>query len=179
MLGAVALGAIGYAEGGVLARDMGGSRVICWALVLSLPLTLPLALVAAAGSDSRRPTPGSASPTCRVVSMFLAFFAWYAGLARGGVAKIGQVQLVQPLLTLGWAALPSASTWAPPRWSPHSRWSRASWRPRDRESRTPLTVRGGQDGGRGRQRDTRTTRSLIVLGDDRFPAASVAAIVAR
>jgi drug/metabolite transporter (DMT)-like permease len=39
-----------------------------------------------------------------VVSMFLAFFAWYAGLARGGVAKIGQVQLVMPILTLGWAA---------------------------------------------------------------------------
>jgi drug/metabolite transporter (DMT)-like permease len=39
-----------------------------------------------------------------LVSMFLAFFAWYAALARGGVAKIGQVQLVQPLLTLGWAA---------------------------------------------------------------------------
>ena len=36
--------------------------------------------------------------------MFLAFFAWYAALARGGVAKIGQVQLVQPLLTLGWSA---------------------------------------------------------------------------
>ena len=45
--------------------------------------------------------------------------------------------------------------------------------------RTPITVRGGQDGGRGPHRDTRTTRSLIVLGDDRFPAASVAAIVAR
>jgi drug/metabolite transporter (DMT)-like permease len=38
------------------------------------------------------------------VSAFLGFFAWYAGLARGGVAKIGQVQLVQPLLTLAWSA---------------------------------------------------------------------------
>ena len=37
--------------------------------------------------------------------MFLAFFAWYAGLARGGVARIGQVQLAQPVLSLGWAAL--------------------------------------------------------------------------
>ena len=40
-----------------------------------------------------------------MISQFLAFFAWYAALARGGVAKIGQVQLVQPLLTLAWAAL--------------------------------------------------------------------------
>jgi drug/metabolite transporter (DMT)-like permease len=37
--------------------------------------------------------------------MFLGFFAWYAGLARGGVARIGQVQLAQPVLTLGWSAL--------------------------------------------------------------------------
>jgi drug/metabolite transporter (DMT)-like permease len=40
-----------------------------------------------------------------VISMFLGFFAWYAGLARGGVAKIGQVQLAQPVLSLIWAAL--------------------------------------------------------------------------
>jgi drug/metabolite transporter (DMT)-like permease len=40
-----------------------------------------------------------------VVSMFLAFFAWYAGLARGGVARIGQVQLAQPVLTLVWSAV--------------------------------------------------------------------------
>ena len=40
-----------------------------------------------------------------VISMFLGFFAWYAGLARGGVAKIGQVQLAQPVLSLVWAAL--------------------------------------------------------------------------
>jgi drug/metabolite transporter (DMT)-like permease len=105
VLGAVALGAIGYVEGGALARDMGGSRVICWALVLSLPLTLPAGLVAAAagGLDAG----GGAwlgFAYVSLVSMFLAFFAWYAGLARGGVAKIGQIQLVQPLLTLGWAA---------------------------------------------------------------------------
>ena len=37
--------------------------------------------------------------------MFLGFFAWYAGLARGGVARVGQIQLVQPLLTIGWSAL--------------------------------------------------------------------------
>ena len=64
ILVAVALGAIGYAEGGALAREMGGWRVICWALVLSAPISVPVALVAAAGSDlTRTPTPGSASPT--------------------------------------------------------------------------------------------------------------------
>jgi drug/metabolite transporter (DMT)-like permease len=105
ILGAVALGAIGYAEGGVLAREMGGWRVICWALVLSAPLTVPIGLVAAAGSDLHAGSDawlGFAYVT--IVSAFLGFFAWYAGLARGGVAKIGQVQLIQPLLTLAWSA---------------------------------------------------------------------------
>jgi drug/metabolite transporter (DMT)-like permease len=106
ILAAVALGAIGYAEGGVLAREMGGWRVICWALVLSTPVTVPVGLVAAAGSDlsaSADAWLGFAYVT--IVSAFVGFFAWYAGLARGGVAKIGQVQLVQPLLTLAWSAV--------------------------------------------------------------------------
>jgi drug/metabolite transporter (DMT)-like permease len=104
ILAAVALGAIGYAEGGVLAREMGGWRVICWALVLSAPITVPVGLVAAAGSGlhaSGDAWLGFAYVT--IVSAFLGFFAWYAGLARGGVAKIGQIQLIQPLLTLAWS----------------------------------------------------------------------------
>jgi drug/metabolite transporter (DMT)-like permease len=105
ILAAVAFGAIGYAEGGALARELGGWRVICWALVLSAPVSVPVALVAAAGSDLHASADawlGFAYVTA--VSAFLGFFAWYAGLARGGVAKIGQVQLVQPLLTLAWSA---------------------------------------------------------------------------
>ncbi|MBA3261108.1 MAG: DMT family transporter [Thermoleophilaceae bacterium] len=105
VIGAVALGAIGYAEGGTLARDMGGSRVICWALVLSLPLTLPIGATAGLAGGVDAPADAWLGfAYVALVSMFLAFFAWYAALARGGVAKIGQVQLVQPLLTLGWAA---------------------------------------------------------------------------
>ena len=105
VLAAVALGAIGYAEGGALARDMGGNRVICWALVLSLPLTLPIGAVAALTGGVDAPADAWLGfAYVAIVSQFLAFFAWYAALARGGVAKIGQVQLVQPLLTLAWAA---------------------------------------------------------------------------
>jgi drug/metabolite transporter (DMT)-like permease len=105
VLGAVALGAIGYAEGGTLARDMGGSRVICWALVLSLPLTLPIGATAGLVAGLHAPADDWLGfAYVALVSQFLAFFAWYAALARGGVAKIGQVQLVQPLLTLAWAA---------------------------------------------------------------------------
>lgn len=102
---AVVLCAFAYAEGGALARDMGGWRVIAWALVLALPVTVPATAAAMAGGLGG----GSAGAWAgfayvSVVSMFLAFFAWYAGLARGGIAKIGQIQLAQPVLTLGWSA---------------------------------------------------------------------------
>ncbi len=107
LLAAVVVCALGYAEGGALAREIGGARTICWALVLSAPVCAVVAVAAAASSDV-----GSAGATAwlgfayvSLVSMFLGFFAWYAGLARGGVAKVGQVQLAQPLLTLGWSAL--------------------------------------------------------------------------
>ena len=103
---AVALGALGYAEGGALARDMGGWQVICWALVLSAPILVPATLtVAARGDLSGGADAWLGFAYVGVVSSFLGFFAWYAGLARGGVAKIGQVQLAQAPLTLVWSAL--------------------------------------------------------------------------
>jgi len=104
LFGAVVVCGLGYAEGAVLARRLGGAVTICWALVLSLPLTVPVAALSAgdlsAGADA-----WAGFAYVSLVSMFLGFFAWYAGLARGGVARIGQVQLAQPVLTLGWAAL--------------------------------------------------------------------------
>jgi drug/metabolite transporter (DMT)-like permease len=102
---AVALGAIGYAEGGALARELGGWRVICWAVALSAPITVPIGAVAAASSDL-----GASGDAwlgfayVAAISALFGFFPWYAGLARGGVAQIGQIQLVQPLLTLVWSA---------------------------------------------------------------------------
>ena len=105
MLVAVAFGALGYAEGGALSRELGGWQTICWALVLSMPVVAPLALAAAlAGDLSGGAGAWAGFAYVSLVSMFLGFFAWYAGLARGGVAKIGQVQLAQPVLTLAVAA---------------------------------------------------------------------------
>ncbi len=103
LLGVIACG-FGYAEGGVLSRELGGARTICWALILTLLPTMAIALAVG---------PGSAASTdawlgfayVSVISMFLGFFAWYAGLARGGIARIGQIQLAQPVMTLSWAAL--------------------------------------------------------------------------
>jgi drug/metabolite transporter (DMT)-like permease len=102
---AVALGGLGYAEGGALSRTYGGPQVICWALVLTAPfLVVPVAVAARHGVHAGA-TQWVGFGYVSVISMFLGFFAWYRALALGGVARIGQVQLVQPVLTLAWSAL--------------------------------------------------------------------------
>ena len=107
LLLAVALCAMGYAAGGVLARTMGGTRVIGWALVAALPVTTPLTLLHWNGQAlATAPWPAwTGLVYVALVSQYLGFFAWYAGLARGGVARVGQLQLAQPVLSLLWAAL--------------------------------------------------------------------------
>jgi drug/metabolite transporter (DMT)-like permease len=104
LLIAVVLCGLGYAEGGALSRELGGARTVCWALVVSLPVTIPVSLYTA---DFSRTTPvvWLSFAYVALISMLLGFFAWYAGLAAGGVAKIGQIQLAQPVLTLIWSAL--------------------------------------------------------------------------
>lgn len=105
LLVAVVLCGLGYAEGGALARELGGARTICWALLLSLPVTAAVTLVVAVNRLPRADAIAwSAFGYLTAVSMFLGFFAWYAGLARGGVARVGQVQLAQPVLTMIWSA---------------------------------------------------------------------------
>jgi len=106
LLVAVVLVGLGYAEGGALARELGGTRTICWALVLSAPLLAPVVALRVAQTGFHLHA-DSAFGFAYVagVSMFAAFFAWYAGLARGGVARIGQLQLAQAPLTLVWAGL--------------------------------------------------------------------------
>ena len=108
MLAAVGLGALGYAEGGRISKSLGGEQVISWALLLSAPVVLPLLLwlwpdseqLAAAG-----PRAWLGFTYISVISMFIGFFFWYRGMARGGIARVGQVQLLQPFLTLGGAWL--------------------------------------------------------------------------
>ncbi|WP_083672764.1 DMT family transporter [Micromonospora sp. CB01531] len=114
LLAAVVLCGLGYAEGGSLARELGGARTICWALLLSLPVTLVVTLVAAVANPPHADAAAwSAFGYLTAISMFLGFFAWYAGLARGGIAQVGQLQLAQPVLTLLWSALLLAETVTP------------------------------------------------------------------
>jgi drug/metabolite transporter (DMT)-like permease len=102
---AVALCGFGYAEGATLSRRYGGWQVICWALVLTAPFLVPVVAVSAAGGVAASPEAWLGFVYVSLFSMFLGFFAWYRGLALGGIARIGQIQLAQPVLTLVWAAL--------------------------------------------------------------------------
>ncbi len=106
LFGAVVAAAIGYAEGGLLARELGAWQTVSWALVVCAPLMSALALVSAVGQPpDGTPAQWAAFSYLGVVSMFLGFFAWYRGLAIGPMAQVSQVQLVQPVMSIAWAAL--------------------------------------------------------------------------
>ncbi|WAH97872.1 DMT family transporter [Arthrobacter sp. MMS18-M83] len=106
LLGAVIAAAIGYAEGGLLARELGAWQTVSWALVLALPLMAGLsALSMAQQPPSASPVQWAAFAYLGIASMFLGFFAWYRGLAIGPMAKVSQIQLVQPVLSICWAGL--------------------------------------------------------------------------
>ena len=105
MLAAVLIGAIGYVAGGRLSRTMGGVNTILWSLVLALPLTLPIAAWLALATPMQASTAawgGFAYIT--LISQIAGFFAWYNGLALGGIARVGQVQLLQAFFTIAAAA---------------------------------------------------------------------------
>ncbi|HET6599904.1 MAG TPA: DMT family transporter [Burkholderiaceae bacterium] len=89
----------GYVAGAVLAAEMPAERVICWVLVVSLPLTLPVMLVT---WPAHAVAPGAWGGFAYVTlfSMWIGFFAWYRALAIGGTVRVSQVQLVQPFLAL-------------------------------------------------------------------------------
>ena len=106
MLAAVLIGAVGYVAGGRLSVSLGGIDTILWSLVLALPLTLPVAAWLALS------TPLAAGAAAwggfayvTLISQVIGFFAWYNGLAIGGIARVSQVQLLQVFFTLTFAAL--------------------------------------------------------------------------
>ena len=106
LLGAVAAAAIGYAEGGLLARELGAWQTISWALVLAFPVMAALFLVSVYQQPpAGTPVQWAAFAYLGVISMFLGFFAWYRGLGLGPMAQVSQIQLAQPVLSILWAGL--------------------------------------------------------------------------
>ena len=101
MLGAIVLGGLGYAEGATLSRRLGGLQVISWALVLSLPVMAIVALASAPASTAAVTTGAWLGLAyVSVFSMYVGFVFWYRGLALGGIAGVGQLQLLQPFMGL-------------------------------------------------------------------------------
>lgn len=106
LFAAVIVCAMGYAEGGLLSRELGSWQTISWGLVLAAPLMVVLTGIAVV----QQPPTGTvvewgAFAYLAVVSMFLGFVAWYRGLAIGPMAQVSQVQLTQPVMSIAWAGL--------------------------------------------------------------------------
>jgi len=115
MLAAIIVCGLGYAEGAKLSRKLGGWQVISWALVLSLPIMAALTTTTTMPASFA----GTGLPAwiglayVSLFSMLIGFVFWYRGLAQGGIAAVGQLQLLQPFfgLTLAATLLREAVSW--------------------------------------------------------------------
>jgi drug/metabolite transporter (DMT)-like permease len=105
MLLAILACGLGYAEGAKLSRTLGGWQVISWALLLSLPVMVPLTwFLAPASFSGITPSAWLSLAYVSIFSMLIGFVFWYRGLAQGGIAAVGQLQLLQPFFGLALAA---------------------------------------------------------------------------
>ena len=102
LIGAVVLAGLGYAQGGILARNLGGWQVICWTLVVSLPILLPLVFLFCdiQNFSAMDRTSWGAFIFLALVNSLIGFFFWYQGLAIGGIARVSQTQYFQPFMTV-------------------------------------------------------------------------------
>nr|AIA17673.1 EamA-like transporter family [uncultured bacterium] len=105
MLLAILLCGLGYAEGAKLSKVLGGWQTISWALVVSLPVMIPLVFIKMPASFNNISTPAWIGLAyVSLFSMFIGFVFWYRGLAQGGIAAVGQLQLLQPFFGLALAS---------------------------------------------------------------------------
>ena len=105
LAGAAISAGMAYALGGELAHRVGGWEVISWALVVSAPVLLALLLLLSVPINWHASAPAWGGLLyVAIFSQFLGFFAWNKGMALGGIAKVGQMQLLQPFVTLAAAA---------------------------------------------------------------------------
>jgi drug/metabolite transporter (DMT)-like permease len=115
LFGAVAASAVGYGFSGRLTAEMPGWEVISWVLVMALPLSLPAAALTLPTDLTAIPLkPWLALLYVAIFSQWVGFFAWNAGMAMGGIARVSQVQLLQPFVTFAFAAMfnDEAITWS-------------------------------------------------------------------
>jgi drug/metabolite transporter (DMT)-like permease len=106
LMGAILSAGLGYSVGGNLAKSLGGWQVICWALLITLPFVLiPTLSMAGKNLAALPPLGWGALFYLILVSQLLGFFAWYKGMSIGGIARVSQVQLLQPFFTIAVSAV--------------------------------------------------------------------------
>ena len=114
LFASVAVSAVGYAYSGRLTAEMPGWEVISWVLVIALPISLPLAALTIPADPGAVPLkPWLALLYVALFPQWIGFFAWNAGLAMGGIARVSQVQLLQPFVTFALAAFFNGETITP------------------------------------------------------------------
>lgn len=114
LFAAIAASATGYAFSGRLTARMPGWEVISWAVVIALPVSLPAAVLtfpADAGQVALKPW--LALLYVALFPQWIGFFAWNAGMAMGGIARVSQMQLLQPFVTFALAAAFAGETITP------------------------------------------------------------------
>jgi drug/metabolite transporter (DMT)-like permease len=114
LFAAIAVSAIGYAFSGRLTASMPGWEVISWVLVIALPVSIPAAVLTMPADISHIALkPWLALLYVALFSQWIGFFAWNAGMAKGGIARVSQIQLLQPFVTFVLAALFNGETITP------------------------------------------------------------------
>lgn len=113
LLGAVLLAGFGYAQGGALSKELPGWQVMCWTLVVSLPILLPASLWLYDGETiANLPDIGVAALLfLALINSLLGFFSWNRALALGGIQRISQLQLLQPFFTFAFSILLMGESW--------------------------------------------------------------------
>lgn len=106
LIGSAILAGLGYAQGGALSSEMSGWKVMCWVLVLNLPILLVISFWIFEPADVDLTIVGWSSILfLALVNSLVGFFSWNRALALGGIAKISQLQLLQVFITFGYAIL--------------------------------------------------------------------------
>lgn len=105
LLVAVATGSTSYAVGGQLSKSLGGLQVISWALIIALPVYIAPAIWFSPNFPDVTFNAWTGFLYAALISQFLAFLPWFRGLALGGIARVGQTQLIQPFITILFSAL--------------------------------------------------------------------------
>ena len=106
LIAAVVVLGLSYAEGGKLSKELGSWQVIAWAILIGAPFFIIPVGLSISGSMLQAPVEAWMSLLyLGIVSQFLAYVAWYGGMAVGGIARVGQIQYLQPFLMIGFSVL--------------------------------------------------------------------------